>query len=232
MTTAIIVAGGSGLRFGSELPKQYTEVCGKPVIVHTLLTFNFHIGIERIIIGCRDVNIPLMREYAAKWGIEKVQKIIPGGKCRQQTVFNCLTQANCADGDIVLIHDAVRPLVTDFIIEENIRLAREYGAVNTCLKTVDTLARSAGGETVDEIPPRSEFYQVQTPQAFKYEIIKNAHIKALEKGITDATDDCALVMENGAEVRIAQGSAINFKITSPQDLMLFEALYKKYYNLS
>jgi 2-C-methyl-D-erythritol 4-phosphate cytidylyltransferase len=232
MTTAIIVAGGSGLRFGGELPKQFTVVCGKPVIVHTLLMFNSHVEIDRIIVGCREDNIPLMREFTAKWGIDKAQKIIPGGENRQGTVFNCIMAADCAKDDTVLIHDAVRPLVTGFIIAENIRLAKEYGAVNTCRKTVDTLARSFGGETIDEIPPRSEFYQVQTPQTFKYEIIKNAHLRALEKGITNATDDCQLVMESGVKVRIAEGSAINFKITAQEDLVLFEALHEKYCGLS
>lgn len=225
MNIAIIVAGGSGTRMGDcAVPKQFADVCGKPLIVRTLEKFDFHNEIDRIIIGCREDFTDTLRDITGKWNLKKIDEIVPGGETRQETVYKCLMKiGNAQNGDIILIHDAVRPLVTADIISRNIAGVKENGAVNTVIPSADTLTRSTTGLTIDEIPPRSEFFQVQTPQSFKYEIIMDAHKNAVKNGVKNATDDCRLVMENGCKVFLAAGDRVNFKVTTPEDLLLFRA---------
>lgn len=225
MNTAIIVAGGSGTRMGDlKLPKQFTDVCGKPLIIWTLEKFNAHTEIDRIIVGCKAEYLEILKKLAAEWGISKLTDITPAGDTRQETVFNALNAVSSPkDDDIILIHDAVRPLVTDEIISENIYLAGLNGAVNTVVPSADTLAVSKDGVSIDSIPQRSELYQVQTPQTFKYGIIMKAHKNAVKNGVTNSTDDCRLVMDNGEKVFIAHGSRMNYKITTAEDLDLLRA---------
>jgi len=228
VNTVIIPAGGSGTRMGNAaVPKQFADVCGKPVIIHTLLKFNAHSEIDAIIVGCRDDYMETLYNLAEKWDIGKLKNIVCGLDTRQGTVFNCLKTCAANPEDIILIHDAVRPLAGDDIISANIEAAGRYGAVNTIIPMTDTLVKSADGQFTDEIPDRNEFYQVQTPQTFKYEIIMKAHLNAKKNGVTDATDDCRLCMDIGVKVFLTRGSRLNFKITTPEDLTRFEDICLK-----
>lgn len=203
---AILLMAGEGARFGSHIPKQFLPLGGKKVYEHTLTTFEESALFDEILLVCHP-----------KW-VEK--GMIPGGKTRQESSFLGL-QGFRELPDIVLIHDAVRPFVSKEILEENIRMAIKYGAVDTCIPTADTLVYSPNGKMVEKIPKRSSYLRGQTPQTFQFQIIKEAHEKAL---ITNASDDCQLILSMGKPVHIVQGNNRNIKITTEIDIIIAESL--------
>jgi len=219
---AIVPAGGAGARLDSNIPKQFIDIGGKPLIIHTLLKLNAHTEIDAIIVGCKTDYIDQLWDMAKKWDIGKLKRVIPSGGTRQETVFNCLTALDAGDDDIILIHDAARPLVTDDIIHNNIASACEHNAVTTAYQAPDTIARSEDGFFIDDMPPRSGFFQLQTPQTFTYKTIREAHLNARQNSIKNASDDCGLCMANGISVYITPGASMNFKVTHPEDMELFE----------
>lgn len=229
MNIGIILAGGSGQRMGNmELPKQFTDIYGKPIIVHTLEAFDLHLEIDEIVIVCKKEYIEDMKILVRKFDLQKVKQVIEGGVTRQESVYNGLKaiENKVSKEDVVLIHDAVRPLISGRIISDNIKGALEYGSVDTVIPTTDTIIKSVEGIYLDEVPVRRELYLGQTPQSFKYEVIKKSHDYCLENGILDATDDCQLVKKNGYKVALVNGDKLNFKITTQEDLMLLKALVK------
>ena len=228
MNIAIVLAGGIGERMGEAVVlKQFMEVCGKPVALYPLEFLNSHPKIDEIIIGCKEENIGYMRGIAGKYRLDKVSGIIPGGDTRQETSYKCVTslEGKAAGEDIVIIHDAVRPLLTNDIIENNIRLAEKYGAVNTVLPARSTVVHSADGEIISDIPKRNEVYIGQTPQSFQYKVIRDAHRYCHENNIS-VTVDCSLVFRHGGKVALTRGNPADIKITSSCDLKLFEAFLK------
>ena len=229
MNIAIILAGGSGTRMGNmNEPKQFAEVFGKPIIVHTLEKFDLHPEIDQIIIGCKEDYIDDVKIMVRKYSLDKVKKIVSAGGTRQETVFKCLTALKEAveNDDIVIIHDSVRPLISTRIISDNISAAKEHQAVDTVIPASDTIVRSTDSIHIEEIPKRAEFYQGQTPQSFQYKLIVDAHSYCLENHIKNATDDCQLVMKYGQKVALVIGDQFNFKITNQDDLVLLKALIK------
>lgn len=219
MNIALIVAGGSGKRMGIDTPKQFIKVHDKPLLVYTVEAFNNHEYIDAIIIVCHEDYLNEVEGYIHHYALDKVISVIKGGETRQQSVFNGLKEIKnkgYQDEDIILIHDAARPLVSEDIITENVRLARSYGAVMTALPSVDTVIR--GNDSVGEFLNRNEIYLEQTPASFMFKVIYEAHKKA--KG-NDASDDCLLVKQNGKEIQIVRGNKNNFKITTKEDLELF-----------
>ncbi len=197
---------GEGARFGSSLPKQFLPLGDKKVYEHTLNVFEESALFDEIILVCHP-----------KW-VET--GMIPGGKTRQESSYLGL-QGFKDQPDIVLIHDAVRPFVSKRILEENIRMAIKHGAVDTCIPTADTLVYSPNGDTIETIPKRASYLRGQTPQTFQFQIIKEAHEKAL---ITNASDDCQLVLSTGKPIHIVQGSDRNVKITTEFDITIAESL--------
>jgi 2-C-methyl-D-erythritol 4-phosphate cytidylyltransferase len=223
---AIILAGGSGTRMGIGIPKQFLMVAGKPIIVHTLETFQNHDAIDHIIIVSHSDHIEQTGRLVAEHRITKVDKIIAGGDTRQQSSFNALHSRSFGDDDILIFHDAVRPFISKEIIDECVRETEAHGAAAVCVPTTDTIVQSDADGFVASMPERSVLRNAQTPQAFAYCVIRNAHEKAIKSSFTRATDDVRLVVNAGHKVKIVMGSYANIKITNMNDMILAETIAK------
>lgn len=229
MNIAVILAGGTGNRMGIvDKPKQFIDLYGKPIIVHTLETFDNHLEVDYIAIVCLKEWIDDLKIFIRKYEIDKVRWIIEGGQTRQESIYNAIkTLSNeCSDDDILVIHDSVRPLVSHKIISNNISAAKEYGAVDTVIPSADTIVKSGDGNNIDEIPNRSELFLGQTPQSFKLSLIREAHENAISMKIVNSTDDCQLILAIGHKVKLVMGEKLNFKVTSFDDLLLLKSIVK------
>ncbi len=225
---AVIFAGGSGARMGSGLPKQFIEVEGKPVIIHTLEIFEEHPDIDSIYIACKKEYIDKLRKLVKRFMITKVCGIVEGGKTGQDSIYNGLNAAYDAEGgnNMVLIHDGVRPCVTAETIDKNIRTALEKGSAVTCTRFFETPIMSKSGDMVEESPDRSCFYTAQAPQTFVLEDVIKAHIETRKtnpeyQGIIDT---CTLMRSIGNTVYMVEGNRGNIKVTTPEDLYVFRAM--------
>lgn len=228
MNIGLILAGGSGTRMGSDTPKQFIDIYGKPLIVHTIEAFDINPNIDYIAVMCKadykeDLNI-----WTRKYGLTKVKWIVDGGDTRQSSVENGLKAIEefCSDEDIIVIHDAARPLISQRIIDENIKGAMEYKAVDTVIPSADTIIKTIDGEFIEEVPPRHELYLGQTPQSFEYGLIKKAHEYAKANNITTATDDCQLILKLNEKVHLVKGDKLNFKVTTFEDLLILKSIIK------
>lgn len=228
MNIAIILAGGSGTRMGSDIPKQFIDIYGKPLIIHTIESFDANPNIDSIAIACKKEWQEDLRIWIRKYGINKVQWIVDGGDTRQESIYKSLMTIGkeCGEDDIVVIHDSARPLISQRIINENIEGAKEFGAVDTVIPSADTIVKSIDENTIDSVPLRKELYLGQTPQSFKYSMILDAHNKAIENNNLEATDDCQLVLALKKDVHLVRGDKLNFKITTFEDLLLLKAVIK------
>ncbi len=224
-TVGLVVAGGKGMRMGSELPKQYMPVAGKPLLVHALLGF-LKAGIEDLILVVPQSDIEFVREdVLGKHSIDAVRAIIPGGHERQDSVSRGL-KALKTDTDIVAIHDAVRPFVSPALIREVISQAVLYSAATLGVPLKDTIKKVDKHNIIIDSLNRNELWMTQTPQVFKREVIIEAYRRAYEENFY-ATDDAALVERIGVPVKMVMGSYANIKITTPEDLKLAELLVNK-----
>lgn len=228
MNIAIILAGGSGSRMGSDIPKQFMDIYGKPLIIHTLENFDINPNIDYITVVCKEDWCEDLRIWIRKYGINKAKWIVEGGKTRQESIYNALKkiETECSENDIVVIHDAARPLISQRIIDDNIEGAKKYGAVDTVIPTSDTIVNSKDGEMINSVPIRKELYLGQTPQSFSYRLIKQAHEIALDNDRFDATDDCQLIIGMNENVHLIKGDKLNFKITTFEDMLLLKAVIK------
>ena len=230
MNIALILAAGSGPRMGNtNKPKQFLSIYNKPLIVHTIEAFEMHDDIDMILIVTNDTYIDDVKIWCKQYDLTKVQYIVAGGSSRQESVYNGLKKLEkigTKDDDIILIHDAARPLISQTIITDNIESCKKYHAVDTVIPSSDTIIRSVDKETICEIQKRSEQYQGQTPQSFTFKVINDAHEYAKKINNTETTDDCRLVLNMGKDVHLVNGSKLNFKITTFDDLMMLKALLK------
>ncbi len=220
---AIIPSGGKGTRLNSEIPKQYLKFYGKELIAYTLDTFQKCDLIDEIIVPADNNYFELLDDIRKKFDFTKVKNFVRGGSERQYSVFNAFKSINGDENDIVVIHDAVRPLITKAVLETAIKTAIDFGSCVVAIKAKDTLIK--GDEFIENYIDRSNMYYVQTPQVFRYKIYKDAMIKA-EKEKFLATDESMLVHRAGYKIRIVDGSSFNFKITNQDDLKLFEIISK------
>lgn len=230
MNIALIVAAGTGSRMaGADKPKQFLSVNNKPLMVYTIEAFEMHKDINQIVVVTNDGYVEQVKDWCKQYGLNKVKAVVLGGDTRQGSVFNglqAIKEIGVKDDDIVLIHDAARPLVSKEIISKNIEACIEFDAVDTVIKANDTIVSSKSGETINDIPNRSELYQSQTPQAFKFGLIYEAHENAKAGKIPNVTDDAKLVISMGKDVHLVEGNKQNFKVTTPDDLVMLEALLK------
>ncbi|NGX39852.1 MAG: putative ribitol-5-phosphate cytidylyltransferase [Chlamydiae bacterium] len=202
--------GGTGMRFHDSLPKQFHPLEKGKVYLKTLEAFLTSGLFNEIILVCVKEWCDQVRKE-----VGSTARVVEGGRTRQESSLLGL-QACDLTTDIALIHDAVRPFVSIRILEENIEGAKLYGAVDTCIPSSDTIVYAPGGEKIASIPKRAEYLRGQTPQTFSYPLILEAHQKTKK---TDATDDCQLVLELGAEIHIVHGDEENRKITTKRDLL-------------
>jgi 2-C-methyl-D-erythritol 4-phosphate cytidylyltransferase len=215
----IIVSAGKGHRFMKGKKKQFYLLADKPILAHTLDKFENCPLIHSIllVVGQEDMDYCL-KEIIEKYQYRKISQIVPGGKRRQESVKNGIDFLS-KETDIVVIHDGVRPFVTKEMIEESIRSAVKFQAVVMAMPVKETVKMVQRDGTVLKTLDRDSLWQIQTPQTFQVNVIKEAHYRAMEDGFI-GTDDASLVERLGVKVRILPGSYTNIKITTPEDLML------------
>jgi 2-C-methyl-D-erythritol 4-phosphate cytidylyltransferase len=221
---ALIPAAGMGKRMGASINKQYLQLGGIPIVARTVAAFEASELIESIYLVIPAEEIPYCREHVVEaFGFRKVAAIIPGGKERQNSVMNGLNamRESVSDDDVILIHDGVRPLITENLLFESIKTARIHDGALTAVPVKDTIKTVHDG-IVTGTPPRESLWQAQTPQSFRFGMIFNAHLSAEADGFS-GTDDASLIERTGGEVHIIRGDYHNIKITTPEDLVLAEA---------
>ncbi len=209
--------------------KQFFEIHGTPIIIHTLRIFARNRQITHIVVALRKNEIEPFRKQLEKEGMADKVQVVQGGDHRQQSVANALASLKAAPDDIVLVHDAVRPFVDDEIIANVIREVEKHGAAIAGLPAVDTIKqvdRAAEGAIITSTIPRERVVQAQTPQGFRYALIKRAFDSAIADGFT-GTDEASLVERIGESVWVVMGSARNLKITTPGDMKLAEFLMEQ-----
>lgn len=221
MVYAAVLAGGSGLRMGGNLPKQFLSVADIPIIIRSINAFIESGSVDKIFVAVSedyyDYTAELIKKHIDNFDVE----LVVGGKNRNETLLNVLSEIEkigMNDDDIILTHDAVRPFIDKRIIDENIKAALEYGACNTVIPAVDTILKSSDGKFIDSVPVRSEIFHAQTPQSFRvkklFELYKNMSADAMEK----FTDACSVFIENGDRVYMVTGDRNNIKLTYPEDM--------------
>ena len=217
-TAAIIVAAGSGSRFKSDTPKQFLEINGKPVIVHTLELFQAAPSVDKIVLVLSERRMGNVDSSL----FPKLESVVAGGSTRAESVWNGLNAVG-EDIEIVAVHDGARPLVTVDEIERTIAKANETGAACLVAPVTDTIKSVRSGEIAATLD-RDKLRRAVTPQVFKREVLRKAFEKAdLSESVTD---DCFLVEKLGYPIAIVEGNSRNIKITHPEDLILAEALMK------
>lgn len=223
---ALLIAGGSGNRMGQDIPKQFITVNERPVIVYTLEAFERHPEIDSIAVVCIEGWEQVLFAYAKQFGISKLKYVIPGGKNGQDSIRNGVMELEKHfDGsDLVLIHDAIRPMVSAEIISDNIRVAREHGNAITVIPCVEAMVQTVDGKVSIGTYPRDNLKRTQTPQAFRLEDICDLHRRALEAGITNSVASVTLKIEMGEQVYFSIGSERNIKLTTVEDIDIFKAL--------
>lgn len=234
MNIAVIFAGGSGLRMHTKSrPKQFLDLNGKPIIIYTLELFDNHPGIDAIVVACIESWIPFLEKQLRKFEINKVVKIVPGGESGQASIYNglCAAEAyikrkNVASEDTtVLIHDGVRPLITEETITDNINKVAEVGSCITCIPATETLVVKQHDGSL-EIPSRADSLIARAPQSFLLSDILTAHRRAIDEKKNDFIDSCTMMSHYGYRLGTIIGPMENIKITTPTDFFVLRAMVK------
>ena len=227
MNIAIIFAGGKGTRMGSKIPKQFLEINGKPILVHTLNLFQNNTKIDKIYISTLGEYISYVKELVNRHQINKVIDVIEGGETAQDSIYNALKRAeqDNPNDSIVLLHDGVRPYVEENIIDENIEAVKKFGSAITSIQAYETIMISKDANKVDGVTIRSESYIGQAPQSFYLKEIIEAHdiIRKSPTGYENMVDACTIYRTLGKEVHLVKGNRGNLKITTPEDVYIFKA---------
>lgn len=234
MNIGVIFAGGSGKRMNTKSrPKQFLDYNGKPIIIYTLELFDNHPMIDGIVVVCIEDWIPFLEKQLKKFEISKVVRIVKGGKTGQESIYNGLVSAEDysknAPGTIVLIHDGVRPLITEETITDNINNVQEKGNCITCIPATETfIVRKEDGGL--EIPSRANSLIARAPQSFYLNEILEAHRKSIAEGKNDFIDSCTMMSYYGHKMSTITGPMENIKITTPTDYFIFKAMVEIHEN--
>jgi 2-C-methyl-D-erythritol 4-phosphate cytidylyltransferase len=216
---AIIPSAGTGSRFNSPIPKQYVKVLGKELIVYTLEIFQNSNCVDEIIIPADKSFFNLLFELKEKYNLTKITQIVEGGIERQDSVFNGITSKNFDENDLIIVHDAVRALLSNSLLNKAINQANKSDSIVVAIKARDTLIK--GIDFVKNYVDRNEIYYAQTPQIFRYKILFDAFKKANNQNFK-ATDESMIVKNAGYNVKIVEGEFINFKVTEKSDILFLE----------
>ena len=229
MNIAVIFAGGSGLRMHTKSrPKQFLDLNGKPIIIYTLELFDNHPQIDAIVVSCIKEWIPFLEKMLRKFEINKVVKIVSGGATGQDSIYNglCAAEAYAKDkAATVLIHDGVRPLITEETITDNINKVAECGSCITCAPATETFIVKQEDESL-EIPTRANSLIARAPQSFHLSDILSAHRRAIGEDQHDFIDSCTMMSHYGYTLGTIIGPMENIKITTPTDFFVFRAMVK------
>lgn len=223
---ALLIAGGSGNRMHQDIPKQFLTVNEKPVIIYTLEAFEKHPEIDAIAVSCIEGWDQVLWAYSKQFNITKLRFVVLGGKNGQDSIRNGVfeLEKHFEKDDLVLIHDAIRPMVSAEIISDNIRVARQYGNAITVIPCAEAMLQTEDGTVSVGSYPRDRLKRTQTPQAFRIGDICDLHRRALEFGITNSIASCTLKIEMGEQVYFSMGSEKNIKLTTVEDIDIFKAL--------
>ncbi len=229
MNIAAIFAGGSGLRMHTKSrPKQFLDLNGKPIIIYTLELFDNHPDIDAIVVACIEDWIPFLQKQLRKFEINKVVRIVPGGATGQDSIYQALLAARdftYGKDATVLIHDGVRPLITEQTISDNIRTVQSHGTCITCAPATETFIVKQGDGSL-EIPSRADSLIARAPQSFHLDDILAAHERAVADGRHDFIDSCTMMSHYDYRLATIIGPMENIKITTPTDYFVLRAMVK------
>ena len=218
---AVVLMAGSSVRFGGPKNKQFCLLNGKPIFTYSIETFAKQKNISDFVIVVNEDNKKDVQNYVSKNNINA--RLVLGGTTRQESVDHALAALNLDENDVVIIHDAARPLVDAFIINQVAKAAIEYGAATAYIEAVDTTAIQNERNEIVSFVPRQSVAQIQTPQAFKFGLLKQAHANV---NSNDATDDCSLILKQNHIVKLVKGDKKFHKITTIEDIKYLEGLLK------
>ncbi len=226
MNIAVIIAGGRGDRMHQDIPKQFLTVNEKPVIMYTLEAFNRHPAIDEIVVVCLEGWEQILWAYARQFNINKLKKIVTGGQCGQESIYKGISalKEDHEEDDIVLIHDAIRPMISGEIISDCIQTTMEKGSAITVISCAEAMLVSENQENSGELFNRDNLKRTQTPQGFRLGKLLWAHEEARKRGILNSTASCTLMIELGEKVYFSKGSEKNIKLTTVEDIDIFKAL--------
>ena len=224
MNVAIVVAAGRGSRAGAGQSKQFREISGIPIIIHTLSRFERCETIDGSLVVLPEGERDAFAALAGRYGLRKLSGAVAGGETRAASVWRGLQALAGLSVEVVAVHDGVRPFVTPEEIDRTVREARACGAAVLAAPVTDTVKEADGGRVLRTLE-RARLWRAQTPQCFRHELLRRAYELALADGL-DATDDSSLVERLGAAVSIVEGGAHNIKITTPEDFALAEFLMR------
>lgn len=227
--SVILPAAGLGTRMAAghtsqTAPKQFLELAGTPILIRTLRAFAEVREVSELIVAVRATEMERLTAHIFEHGFAERVRVVEGGDSRQESVFNALKTLDCAESDIVLVHDAVRPLIEPALIRRVIEAVEKHNAAIVGLPAMDTIKqveRTADGAIITATIPREYIVQAQTPQGFRYGLLHSAFSEAEADGFV-GTDEASLVERAGSQVFVVAGSASNLKITQPGDLELAE----------
>lgn len=225
-----ILAGGSGTRMGNtEMPKQFLMLGERPIIIHTIEQFLINQAFSKIVVCCPKEWVSYAEDLLDKYNIDKDKvEITAGGATRNESIMNGCKyieeKYGLNDKDIVVTHDAVRPFVTQRILDDNIKLAKKYGAADTVIPATDTIVYSKDGKMITEIPDRKECYQGQTPQTFNIKKLMSLFDSLTKKEKEILTDGCKIFSIKGEDVALVDGEVYNIKLTTLYDLKIAQAI--------
>lgn len=234
MNIAVIFGGGVGTRMHTvSRPKQFLELNGKPIIIYTIELFDNHPNIDGIVVVCIEEWIPFLEKMIKKFEINKVVSIVPGGRTGQESIYKglCAAEIYAKDDEspIVLIHDAVRPLITEQTITDNIEMVKKEGSCITCVPSIETFIVKNGDGSL-QIPKRSDSLIARAPQSFYLKDIISAHRRSIGSGVNDFIDSCSMMSYYGHKLGLVIGPVENIKITTPTDYFVFRAMVKVHEN--
>lgn len=223
----MVIAGGVGARTHQDIPKQFINVKDVPVIVYTLLAFQNHPQIDAIEVVCLEGWHDVLWAYSRQFGISKLENIVNGGETGQDSIRNGLwdiAKRYNDDDDIVLIHDSIRPMVSAEVISDNIRVCRKYGNATTVIPCTSVMLTTDDSVISEGQIPRDNLKITQTPQAFFIRELLDVHKKAITMSLSPSIASCALYIEMGMPIYLSMGSEKNIKITTSEDIEIFQAL--------
>lgn len=231
-TYAVIIAGGVGKRMGQDIPKQFINVDNKPILIYTLEAFERNPMVDEIYVVCLDGWHDVLRAYAKQWDVTKLKKILSGGASAQESIRNGVyaLEGKAKKGDIVVIHDGIRPIVDEEVLSDVIVTAKEYGNGVTSMPYNEQIfvVNKEDETTTNQYIPRETLRRVSTPQAYEFEELNKAYHEAFKKeiGIYGSSYTNTMMVELGKTLHFALGSDKNIKLTTEGDLEIFKAYIK------
>lgn len=229
MNYALIFAGGVGSRMNSKAkPKQFLEIHGKPIIIHTIEHFEIHSEIDSICIAIVKDWLDYTKNLIEKYNIKKVKWIVPGGASALESQYNgldAIRRSNDYSTDsVVLIHDGVRPLINETLISDCIKDVNQFGSAVTVAPAIETIIRTGENNIIQDTFPRSECQLARAPQCFRIGEIIDAHEKAKAEGIYSFVDSTSMMLHFGYKIHTVEGPSENIKVTNPADFYICRAL--------